>query len=287
YGIVGYSGFRGTVGGEEHAFAQAFFRFRPDGSKLEVLRNTNNNSWGVGFSEEGILFGSTANNNPSEYMPIANRYYESVRGWSSSVLPGIADSNRFYPITDKVRQVDWHNGFTAAAGHALYTARNYPREYWNRTAFVNEPTGHLIATFCLQENGAGYRSRNRWNLVASDDEWSSPISAEVGPDGNMWFIDWYNYIVQHNPTPAGFRTGRGNAYETDLRDKTHGRIYRLVYRGDQGKGAGDPKKMSLAGATPEQLVDALKRDNMTWRLHAQRLLVERGKTDVVPALVKL
>ena len=25
---------------------------------------------------------------------------------------------------------------------------------------------------------------------------------------------------------------------------------------------------------------------MLWRLHAQRLLVERGKTDVVPALVK-
>ena len=36
--------------------------------------------------------------------------------------------------------------------------------------------------------------------------------AEVGPDGNVWVIDWYNYIVQHNPTPAGFETGKGNAY---------------------------------------------------------------------------
>ena len=53
--------------------------------------------------------------------------------------------------------------------------------------------------------------------------------AEVGPDGNVWVIDWYNYIVQHNPTPAGFKTGKGAAYETDLRDKTHGRIYRVVY----------------------------------------------------------
>ena len=56
----------------------------------------------------------------------------------------------------------------------------------------------------------------------------APIQAEVGPDGNVWFIDWYNYIVQHNPTPAGFRTGKGAAYETELRDKKHGRIYRLV-----------------------------------------------------------
>ena len=47
------------------------------------------------------------------------------------------------------------------------------------------------------------------NLVASDDEWAAPIMAEVGPDGNVWILDWYNFIVQHNPTPAGFRTGRG------------------------------------------------------------------------------
>ena len=69
----------------------------------------------------------------------------------------------------------------------------------------------------------------RWNLLASDDEWTAPIMAEVGPDGNVWVIDWYNYIVQHNPTPPGFKTGKGSAYETDLRDKKHGRIYRLVY----------------------------------------------------------
>ncbi len=86
YGIVGYSGFSGTVAGEKHQFGQGFYRFRPDGSKLEFLRSTNNNSWGVGFSEEGLLFGSTANGNPSVYMPIPNRYYEAVRGWSSTVL---------------------------------------------------------------------------------------------------------------------------------------------------------------------------------------------------------
>jgi uncharacterized protein len=167
-------------------------------------------------------------------MPIANRYYERVRGWSSSVLGGIALDNWFDPVTKNVRQVDWHGGFTAAAGHALYTARVYPREYWNRTAFVAEPTGHLIATFTIQPSGAGFRSRNAWNLVASRDEWTAPIAAEVGPDGVVWFIDWYNIIVQHNPTPVGFETGKGAAYETELRDKTHGRIYRLTYTPDPG-----------------------------------------------------
>jgi putative membrane-bound dehydrogenase-like protein len=282
YGIVGYSGFKGTVGGEKHSFQQGFFRFLPDGSKLEFLRSTNNNSWGLGFSEEGLLFGSTANGNPSVYMPIPNRCYESVRGWSSRGLGGIAGNAKMYPITDKVRQVDYHGHFTAAAGHALYTARTYPREYWNRTAFVAEPTGHLVATFRLEKKGSDFVSRNAWNLLASDDEWSAPIAAEVGPDGNVWVIDWYNYIVQHNPTPIGFKTGKGNAYETELRDKTHGRIYRLV-----AKNVKPAAPFTLKDATPEKLVAALKSDNMLWRLHAQRLLVERGKRDVAAALIAL
>src|SRR5207244_2060420 len=186
------------------------------------------------------------------------------------------------PITDKVRQVDYHGHFTAGAGHALYTARAYPREYWNRTAFVCEPTGHLVTTFVIEPDGASYRSRNAWNLLASDDEWSAPIMAEVGPDGQVWVIDWYNFIVQHNPTPAGWKTGKGNAYETELRDKKHGRIYRIVY-----KGAKPSPHISLEGANPSQLVATLRNDNMLWRLHAQRLLIERGKLDVLPALLEL
>ena len=86
YGMVGYAGFDGTVGGEHHHFAQGFYRFKPDGSKLEFIRNTSNNSWGVGFNEEGVLFGSTANGCASVHMPIPNRYYERVHGWSSTVL---------------------------------------------------------------------------------------------------------------------------------------------------------------------------------------------------------
>jgi putative membrane-bound dehydrogenase-like protein len=287
WAMQGYNDSRLDVGGEQHRFRQGFFRFKPDGSKLEFVRSTNNNTWGLGISEEGIIFGSTANGNPSEYMPIPNRYYEAVRGWAPSlVLRGIADSNKFQPITSKVRQVDHHGGYTAAAGHALYTARAYPPEYWNRTAFVAEPTGHLVGTFVIRQEGSHFRSSNPFNLFASTDEWSAPIMAEVGPDGNVWVLDWYNFIVQHNPTPQGFRTGRGAAYETDLRDKKHGRIYRVIHEAT-GSVEDTGAKLSLAGATPEQLVAALARDNLFWRRHAQRLLVERGEKDVVPALTAL
>jgi putative heme-binding domain-containing protein len=284
WAMQGYNDSRLTAGGESHRFRQGFFRFKPDGSKLEFVRSTDNNTWGLGMSEEGIVFGSTANRNPSVYMPIPNRYYESVRGWAPSlVLRMISDTHLFKPITDKVRQVDQHGGYTAGAGHALYTARAYPKEYWNRTAFVAEPTGHLVGTFVLRREGSHFRSNNSFNLLASDDEWTAPIMAEVGPDGCVWVIDWYNFIVQHNPTPQGFRTGKGAAYESDLRDKKHGRIYRVVYEGAGGK----PNTFTLAGATPEKLVATLKNDNLFWRRHAQRLLVERGDKSVLPALFAL
>ena len=287
YAMQGYNDSQLTVGGEDHRFRQGFFRFKPDASALEFLRSTNNNTWGLGISEEGIIFGSTANGNPSEFLPIPNRYYEAVRGWTPSlVLGGIADSNRFLPITEKVRQVDHHGGYTAAAGHSLYTARTYPDAYWNRTAFVAEPTGHLVATFVIRSDGSGFKSSNPFNLFASDDEWTAPIMAEVGPDGNVWVLDWYNYIVQHNPTPQGFRTGKGAAYETDLRDKTKGRIYRVVHE-STGKPTGTDAALSLADASPAELVAALTRDNLFWRRHAQRMLVERGNSDVAPALIAL
>ena len=278
-------------GKKSSSFRQGFFRFHvgaknasdrlPTVTDVEFIRSSNNNTWGFGMSEEGLIFGSTANRNPSMFMPIANRYYERVRGWSAEQLGMIADTHLFKPITDKVRQVDQFGGYTAGAGHALYTARVYPKSFWNQTAFVAEPTGHLVGLFTLTRDGAGYRSTSPMNLVAADDEWAAPIMAEVGPDGNMWILDWYNYIVQHNPTPAGFRTGRGNAYESDLRDKKHGRVYRLVY----GESSRQPEALSIE--RPQELVAALARDNLLWRRHAQRLLVERGQTDVVPALVKL
>jgi putative membrane-bound dehydrogenase-like protein len=254
-------------------------------SKLEFIRSTNNNTWGFGLSEEGLIFGSTANGNPSIFMPVANRHYERVAGWSPEVLNNIADSWKFDAITESVRQVDHHGGYTAAAGHALYTARNYPKSWWNRLAFVCEPTGHLVGSFVLSRDGAGYRSTSPFNLVASTDEWASPIMAEVGPDGNMWVLDWYNFIVQHNPTPHGFETGKGNAYETKLRDKKYGRIYRLVYEGSEGASAPalatadalirSADRMGLSDAEESVLIRALAHPNMFWRRTAQRLLLER------------
>ncbi len=282
WGVVGYSGFDGEVGGRRHRFGMGVYRFRPDGSEMEFVRSSNNNTWGLGLAEDGQVFGSTANGNAAWYMSIPNRYYEAVSGGSAARMDSIADSQAYYPIAGNIRQVDWHGKYTAGAGSALYTARSFPSEYWGGVSFVCEPTGHLIGQFRITADGAGYRAANERNFLASDDEWFAPIMAEVGPDGALWVLDWYNYIIQHNPVPTGFQNGKGNAYETPLRDKTHGRIYRVTHS------AGKPApKVRLAGAGTEALVAALRSEVMETRLHAQRLLVERKAKDAVPALLAL
>ncbi|MCE9547693.1 MAG: ThuA domain-containing protein [Planctomycetia bacterium] len=282
WGSVGYSGFKGKIGEKKMAFHQGYYRFKPDGSAFEYLCTTTNNTWGLGMTEEGLVFGSTANNCPSVYLPIPNRYYETVAGMSAKQLTSIAETHLFHPVTDKIRQVDCHAKYTAGAGHAIYTARAYPQAYWNRVAFVAEPTGHLVGQYLLERKGSAFISRDAPSFLASDDEWTAPIMAEVGPDGCVWVIDWYNYIVQHNPTPRGYGVGKGGAYETPLRDKTHARIYRIM-----PKGMSTPQPLRLDKATPAELVATLKNPTMLWRLHVQRLLVERGQKDVVPALVAL
>ena len=280
WGVVGYSGFEGEVGGKRVKFGMGVFRFKPDGSALEFIRSSNNNTWGLGLTEDGLVFGSTANGNAAWYMPIPNRYYEAVNGWSAARMESIADNQLYHPIAKNVRQVDWHGKYTAGAGSALYTARSFPKDYWNRVSFVTEPTGHLIGQFRFEGSGADFKATNEMNFLASDDEWFSPIMAEVGPDGALWVLDWYNFIIQHNPVPNGFQNGKGNAYETPLRDKTHGRIYRVTHRNGQAAAKAD-----LSGRDTARWLTALGSPVMEIRLQAQRRLVEAQDRAVIPELV--
>jgi azurin len=94
--------------------------------------------------------------------------------------------------------------------------------------------------------------------------------------------DWYDFIIQHNPTPRGFENGEGNAYINPLRDSKNGRIYRISYKG--GK---DAKTFDLKDAKPSKLIEALKSDNLFWRMTAQRLIVERKEKSILSDLYSL
>ncbi|QCR22283.1 PVC-type heme-binding CxxCH protein [Pontibacter sp. SGAir0037] len=283
WGVVGYAGYKGAVDGRDMSFSQALYRFDPDGQNLEPLGRTTNNTWGLGFSEEFDVFVSTANGLHSAYFAMPNQYVKrAVLGGSGNTVYR-TDSHFDMPhVTPYLRQVDFHGGYTAAAGHNMYTARDYPKSYWNKVGLVCEPTGRVLHKAILEPKGAGYTEKNGFNLLASADEWFSPVHAEVGPDGAIWVADWYNFIIQHNPTPRGFENGKGNAYINPMRDSQHGRIYRVVYKGSKPY-----QKKVLAQNDTESLLTALKDDNMFWRTTAQRLIVENQNKAVIPGLLAL
>jgi putative membrane-bound dehydrogenase-like protein len=282
WGVLGYSGFKGETEGRAMSFSQGVYRFSPDGSNLEFLGNTSNNTWGLGFTEEFNTFISTANGQHSAYLAMPNKFVKRpVNGGSVNAVHGI-DSHYDMPhLTPFLRQVDWHGSYTAAAGHNFYTARSFPKNYWNKVAFVAEPTGRVLHNAIISPEGSGFKEKNGFNLLASSDEWFSPVHAEVGPDGALWVADWYNFIIQHNPTPKGFENGEGNAYINPLRDSKHGRIYRLIYKG------GDYKTMNIDPLNNKDLISGLKSDNMFWRMTAQKLIVENQNTSIIEDLLQL
>ncbi|WP_198513486.1 PVC-type heme-binding CxxCH protein [Confluentibacter lentus] len=291
WGMVGYSRFNGvaTQGGTDSlSFGNAMYKFDPNTRDIEHLGNASNNTWGLGFSEEFDVFISTANNTHSAFFGLPKRYFEKAGLDENGILKLDSHYDMRYAIKN-LRQVDVMEGFTAAAGHSLYTAREFPKSYWNSVAFVTEPTGRLVHKVNLKQEGAGFiEDGDGWNLLTSGDEWASPIQAEVGPDGAVWIADWYNFIIQHNPTPSAGSAGvdayngYGNAYVNPLRDRSRGRIYRVIYKGHDKKSTLSLSKDDKAG-----LIKALSNNNMLWRTHAQRLLVENKDNSVFPELYKI
>lgn len=297
WGVVGYSGFKGEMNGKGMQFGQGVYRFQPDGKAFEYLAKTSNNTWGLGISEENNVFISTANNTHSAFYSMPAAYMKkTLTGSNLQSVQKIDGHYDVHTMTPNLRQVDVVGGFTSAAGHHLYTARNFPEEYWNRVAFVNEPTVKLIHQAIIEKDGAGFKEKDGWNLLASSDEWVGPVQAQVGPDGAVWVADWYNFVIQHNTfvpeqapteyilplTLADQKLGQGNALETKLRDLDRGRIYRVIY-----KKAKPYTPLSLAKDDVSGLLDALGSDNMFWRLTAQRLLVEKKDPAAIRGLLEL
>lgn len=284
HGAVGYSGFAGEVGGQKKNFAMGSYRFTAQGTQLEFLHQFSNNTWAQSANAAGDAFGGTANNAPIFFGGIpATAWSSGSRGMSAKRINLV---DKAHTITPNFRQVDVMGGYTAAAGaNFIYSAQLPPR--LQGMAMVCEPTMKVIGLMDVQPDGAGYVAKDGFSLVASSDEWMSPVFAEVGPDGAIWFADWQNFIIQHNPTPSVARggydakTGVGGAHENDLRDHARGRIYRIVW--DQ---AGAVAKPTQTDSSAELLI-GLAGSTQYGRLRAQRLIIEGQKMELIPALRNL
>lgn len=282
YGAVGYSAFKGTVAGKEIEFTQGTYRFKADGSALEFLHQFTNNTWGHSYNAAGDQFGGTANGAPLFYGGIPRTVVpEGLRTMTAKKINLV---EKAHTITPNFRQVDVFGGYTSAAGSSFLYSKSLPSRYQG-CAMVCEPTLKIISLMKVVPDGAGFVAKDAYNLVASTDEWMSPVFAEVGPDGAVWFADWQNFIIQHNPTPSpergGYKasTGPGGAHVNDLRDHERGRIYRIVAADAPAR-----KPAQYRGASATDLVALLDDDVQYTRLHTQQRLVEGKVTDAVPAL---
>ena len=105
----------------------------------------------------------------------------------------------------------------------------------------------------------------------SNDPWFRPVDIKLGPDGALYVADFYNKIIGHYEVPLTH----------PRRDHDHGRIWRVVYKGEPGASAtGVPKPAytDLTKSTPAELVKLLEHPNISVRMAAtNQFLVRKGE----------
>ena len=117
-----------------------------------------------------------------------------------------------------------------------------------------------------------------WPATTSGPRRSRPRSAPTATSGSSTGTTTSSSTT---PRRAGSRPARG----TPTRPRSATRST-AGSTGSSTRTPGHSTPPSLDPGDAKGLVAALGNDNQFWRMHAQRLLVERGKTDVVPALIE-
>jgi putative membrane-bound dehydrogenase-like protein len=170
--------------------------------------------------------------------------------------------------------------FSAASGVTVYRGDAWPAEF-RGNVFVGEVSNNLVYRARLVPNGVGFtalRAEPGPEFLASTDIWFRPVQFANGPDGALYVLDMYRFlveatefmppsIVKHLDVGAGF-------------DK--GRLYRVVPEGF--KRTRPPR---LGKAPTAELVALLEHANGWHRDTASRLLYQRQDRAAVAPLKRL
>src|SRR5687767_5058880 len=246
----------------------ALARYHPRSKKFEVFADGTSNPWGVDFDRAGNAFISACVIDHLFHVTPGGLYVRQggtpPNPFSYGLLPSIVD----------------HKHFRAAyAGAQVYQGHMYPEKY-RGTIMMGNIHQSAINHDTLKPVGSSFLASTNRDFLVANDGWFRPVSTQVGPDGALWVMDWYDKYPCYqnaNADPEGV-------------DREHGRIWRVVYTGDKrgAKVASRPSKdMNLAKLSTAQLIDLLGHDNVWQRRVAQRLLTERRDTAAKPALLKL
>ncbi|MEZ5384806.1 MAG: c-type cytochrome [Prosthecobacter sp.] len=118
------------------------------------------------------------------------------------------------------------------------------------------------------ENGM-YSTTLLPNIIETNNNVFRPVEIRMGPDGGIYVADWYNPIIGHYQA----------SYRHPDRDKEHGRVWRVTWKGGQVV-----KPVKLADASIADLLEQLdSKERWTW-YQAKRLLIERPADEVLKAV---
>lgn len=238
------------------------YRFKPDGSHIEQFTWGQVNPFGLAFDPLGNLYSCDCHSRPV-YQLLRGAYYPS--------FGKPHDGLGFGP-----EMLLHDHGSTAIAGIAYYAADHFPAEYRD-TIFIGNVVTNRINHDRLKAHGSTYEAIAQPDFLRSDDPWFRPVDIKLGPDGALYVADFYNRIIGHYEVPL-LHPGR---------DRERGRIWRIVYKGPDGKSK-DPQRprADLAKAGVADLIDDLGHTNLTVRMQATNQLVERVDASVNDAVRK-
>jgi len=179
------------------------------------------------------------------------------------------------------------NHFTATCGQDIFRGDRLPAELRGNLLFA-EPVGRLIRrTLITVDDGvtrlANAYEKEQGEFIRSTDPLFRPVNMVTAPDGTLYIVDMYRGIIQQgNWTQKGSYLREQIDKHNFQREIGRGRIYRL--RHESFERGPQPRMLE---ETPAQWVSHLSHPNGWWRDTAQKLLVLRRDSSVVPALTKL
>ena len=226
---------------------------RPQLHKLERTAQLSiPNPWGIAFDDWGQpFFAETSSPDVRWMMP-------------GSVLP------RYGEATHKsVQLIEDAHRVRPTSGLEFVSSRHFPDEVQG-DFLINNTIGFLgTKQHTLVDEGTGYKSRHRMDLVVSEDRNFRPVDMEFAPDGSLYLIDWHNILIGHMQHNA----------RDPLRDHSLGRVYRITY---PSRPLVTPANVD--GASIEQLLDNLKLPEYRTRYRTRSELRGRDAAQVLPKL---
>lgn len=207
------------------------FRLRPDLGLIEPV--TGRSQQGRARDDFGNWFGCD-NGNPIRHYPVADHYARrnpfALPPSTSISVPAGKDAGKLFPASELVlfRLSGAPGRATAACGLGIYRD-SYLGPNYDNNSFTCEPVNQLIYRQVLHRKGAtfqGHRAADEQDseFLTSTDRWFRPVQARTGPDGGLWVVDMYRYVIEHPKWIPDKTLAKIDVFA----GQGKGRIYRVV-----------------------------------------------------------